>query len=76
MFLHSSNLCHYSSIGGSTIINNILVSGFGYLVMDSIVAPHGKIGVPRQLLKTLHFSLQNVHGNGWTKLSWQFVTME
>ena len=31
--------------------------------MDSVVAPHGKIDVSRQLIKTLNFTLQNVHGN-------------
>ena len=31
--------------------------------MDSVVAPHDKIDVSRQLIKTLNFILKNVHGN-------------
>ena len=31
--------------------------------MDSVVAPHDKIDVSRQLINTLTFILQNVHGN-------------
>ena len=31
--------------------------------MDSIVAPHDKIDVSRQLIKTLSFTLKNAHGN-------------
>ena len=67
IYVHSSNLGHYSSIGvrgENTIIKQVTVSSsFGYLVMDSVVAPHDKIDVSRQLFKTLHFTLKNVHGN-------------
>ena len=67
MYIHSSNLGHYSSIGvrgENTIIKKVPVSSsFGYLIMDSVVAPHGKIDVSRQLFKTLHVTLKNVHGN-------------
>ena len=31
--------------------------------MDSVAAPHDKIGVSRQLVNTLNFALKNVHGN-------------
>ena len=31
--------------------------------MDSVVAPHDKIDVSRQLIKTLNFIFENVHGN-------------
>ena len=31
--------------------------------MDSVVAPHDKIDVSRQLFKTLHFTLEHVHRN-------------
>ena len=56
-----SNLGHYyNSIGvrgERTIIKKATVSsGFGYLILDSVVAPHGKIDVSRQFIKTVHFS--------------------
>ena len=38
-------------------------SSFGYQILDSVVAPHGKLDVSRQSLKTMHFSLKDVHGN-------------
>ena len=38
-------------------------SSFGYLILDSVVAPHDKLYVSRQSLKTMHFSLNNVHSN-------------
>ena len=67
IYIHSSNLGHYNSIGvrgESTIIKKVPVSSsFGYLIMDSVVAPHDKIDVSRQLIKTLNFALKNVHGN-------------
>ena len=44
MYIHSSNLGHYSSVGvrgEKTITKNVPVSSsFGYLIMDSVVAPH------------------------------------
>ena len=67
IYIHSSTLGNYSSIGvrgENTIIKKVPVSSsFGYLIMDSVVAPHDKINVSKQLIKTLHFSLRNVHGN-------------
>ena len=67
IYIHSSNLGHYGSIGvrgENTIIKKVSVSSsFGYLIMDSVVAPHDKIDVSRQLFKTLQFTLKNVHGN-------------
>ena len=38
-------------------------SSFGYLIMDSVVAPHDKIDVSRQLIKTVEFSLRDVYGS-------------
>ena len=65
--IHSSNLGHYNSIGvrgENPIIKKVPVSSsFGYLIMDSIVAPHNKIDVSRHLIKTLNFTLKNVYGN-------------
>ena len=60
IYIHSSNLGHYSSIGvrgENTIIKKVPVSSsFGYLIMDSVVAPHDKIDVSRQLLNsTVYF---------------------
>ena len=59
IYIHSTNLKHYSSIGvrgESTIIRKVPVSSsFGYLIMDSVVAPHDKIDVSRQLIKHSKF---------------------
>ena len=67
IYLHCPNLGHFNSTGvrgESTIIKNILVSSsFGYLIIDSIVAPHDKMDVSRQLIKTITFSLKYVYGN-------------
>ena len=55
VYLHCPNLGHFNSIGvrgENTIIKKVLVSSsFGHLVIDSVVAPHDKIYVSRQLLK-------------------------
>ena len=49
VYLHCPNLCHFNSIGvrgGNTIIKKVPVSSsFGYLIIDSVVAPHDKIDV-------------------------------
>ena len=54
VYLHCSNLGHFNSIGvrgESTIIKKVPVSSsFGYLIIDSAVAPHDKIDVSRQLI--------------------------
>ena len=67
IYIHSTNLWHFNCIGvrgESTTIKKVTVSSsFGYLIMDSVVAPHDKIDVSRQLIKTLNFVLKNVHGN-------------
>ena len=85
-YIHSCNLGHYSSIGvrgENTIIKQVPVSsGFGYLIMDSVVAPHDKIDVSRQLIKTMELSFRNVHGNvidlhgAHVSFSLIFVTMD
>ena len=66
VYLHCPNLGYFNSIGvrgENTIIKKVPVSSpFGYLIMDSVVAPHDKIDVSRQLI-TLNCSLKNVHGN-------------
>ena len=66
IYIHSS-LGHYNSVGvrgESTIIKKVSVSSsFGYLILDSVVAPHDKIDVSRLNLKTIHFSSKNLHGN-------------
>ena len=54
--LHCPDLGHFNSIGvrGESIIlkNNICIFIiFGYLVIGSVVAPHDKIDVSRQLIK-------------------------
>ena len=55
VYLHCPNLGHLNSIGvrgENTIIKKVYVSSsFGYLIIDSVVAPHDKIDVSRQLIK-------------------------
>ena len=67
IYVHCPNLGHYSTIGvrgENSIIKKIPVSSsFGYLIIDSVVAPHDKIDVSMQSLKTMHFTPKNVHGN-------------
>ena len=85
IYIHSSSLGHYGSIGvrgENTIIKKVPVSSsFGYLFMDSVVAPHDKIDVSRQLFKALQFIFKNVHGNvidlhgAHVSFSMIFVTM-
>ena len=52
VYLHCPNLGHFTSIGvrgENTIIKKVPVSSsFGYLIIDSVVAPHDKIDVSRQ----------------------------
>ena len=86
IYIHSCNLGHYSSIGvrgENTIIKQVTVSScFGYLIMDSAVAPHDEIDVSRHLIKTMEFSFRNVHGNiiglrgARVSFSMIFVTMD
>ena len=67
IYMHCPNIGHYNCIGvrgESSIIKKVPVSSsFGYLILDSVVAPHDKIDVSRQSIKTMHFTLKNVHGN-------------
>jgi len=67
IYMHCPNLGHYNCIGvrgENSIIKKVPVSSsFGYLILDSVVAPHDKIDVSRQSIKTMHFTLKNVHGN-------------
>ena len=67
IYMHCPNLGHYNCVGvrgENSIIKKIPVSSsFGYLILDSVVAPHDKIDVSRQSIKTMHFTLKNVHGN-------------
>ena len=55
VYLHCPNLGHFSSIGvrGENIIikQTPVSSSFGYLMIDSVVAPHDKIDVSRHLVK-------------------------
>ena len=57
--MHSQNLGHFNSIGvrgENSIIRKIPVpSGFGYLIIDSVVSPHDKMNVSRQnVLKNVY----------------------
>ena len=67
IYIHCPNIGHFNSIGArgeNTIIKKVPVSsGFGYLIIDSVISPHDKIDVSRQTIKTLNFSFKNVHGN-------------
>ena len=61
------NLGHFNSIcvrGENSIIKKIPVSsGFGYLIIDSVVSPHDKMDVSRQSI--------NTHTNRFKKCFWQ-----
>ena len=67
VYLHCPNLGHFNSIGvrgENTIIKKVPVSSsFGYLIIDSVVAPHGRIDVSRQSIKTIQFSLRCLWDN-------------
>ena len=67
VYKHCPDLGHFNSIGvrgGNTIIKKVPVSSsFGYLVIGSVVAPHDKIDVSRQLVETVEFSLGDVCGS-------------
>ena len=68
IYIHSPSLgFNYNTIGckgENSIIKKVPVSsGFGYQILDTVVAPHDKIDVSRQNIKTLRFSLKNVFGN-------------
>ena len=86
VYLHCPNLCHFNSVGvrgESTIIKEVPVSSsFGYLIIDSVISPHGKMGVSRQTVKTIHITLKDVSGNvinlhgANCSLSLVFVTTE
>ena len=62
VYLHCTDLGHFSRIGvrgDNTIIKQIPVSSsFGNLIIDSVVVPHDKIDVSRQLIKPNQFSLR------------------
>ena len=62
IYLHSPNLGHFNSLGvrgENTIIKEIPVSSnFGYMILDSVVAPHDKIDCSKQLLNTGQFTLK------------------
>ena len=63
IYIHSPSLgFNYNTIGckgENSIIKKVPVSsGFGYQILDTVVAPHDKIDVSRQNIKTLHFSLE------------------
>ena len=67
IYMHCPNLGHFNSLGvkgENTIIKKVPVSSsFGYLILDSVVSPHDKMGVSRQTVKTIHITLKYVSGN-------------
>ena len=67
IYMHCPNIGHVNSIGvrgENGIIKKIPVSsGFGYLIIDSVVSPHDKMDVSRQSIKTIHITLKDVPGN-------------
>ena len=67
IYTHCPNLGHFNSIGvrgENTIIKKVPVSSsFGYLIIDTVVSPHGKMDVSRQNVKTIHITLKDVSGN-------------
>ena len=67
IYLDGQNSGHFNSIGvrgENTIIKQVPVSSsFGYLIIDSVIAPHDKMDVSVQLTRTIQFSLTDVYGN-------------
>ena len=67
IYMHCPNLGHFNSIGvrgENSIIKKVPVSSsFGYLILDSVVSPHDKMGVSRQNIKTINITLNYVSGN-------------
>ena len=68
IYFHCPNLGHFNSIGvrgESTFFlkKTPVSSSFGYLIIDSVVAPHDKMDVSRQLIETVQFSFKDVYGN-------------
>ena len=67
IFMHCPNVGHFNSIGvrgeNSTMKRIPVSSSFGYLILDSVVSPHGKMDVSRQTVKTIHITLKDVGGN-------------
>ena len=67
IYIHSEHIGNYNTIGvrgENSIITKVPVSSsLGYLIIDSVVAPHDKIDVSRQTIQTIHFTLRYVHGN-------------
>ena len=60
VYLHCQNLV---ILVASVLKQITLFSSFGCLLIDSVVAPHGKIDVSRQVIKyTVHFCLRDVYG--------------
>ena len=84
LYLRSSNLGSFQTIGArgeSDIIKKIPVSsGYGYLIIDTVVSNHDKIDVSRQTLKTLEFRLTNVKGEvvdlHGAHVSWSLVFVQ
>jgi hypothetical protein len=66
IYIHCPNLGHFNSVGcrgENSIIKKVPVSSsFGYLILDSVVAPHDKMDVSRQTVKTIEISLRDVYG--------------
>ena len=62
IYMHCPNSGHFNSIGvrgESSVIKQIPVSsGFGYLIIDSVVSPHDKMDVSRQNIKTIQITLK------------------
>jgi ferredoxin len=57
-YIHCGNIGNYNCIGvrGDNPIKKVPVSSsFGYLILDSVVAPHDKIDVSRQSIKSMNF---------------------
>ena len=64
IYFHCPNLGHFNSIGvrGESTVTyqtkTLVSSSFGYLTSGSVVAPHDKMDVSRQLVKPIQFSLR------------------
>ena len=65
-YFHCQDLGHFNSIcvrSENTNQKNVVSTSFGYLIIDSVVAPHDRMDVSRQLIETIQFSFKGVFGN-------------
>lgn len=77
IYIHSDNLSSYSTIGSrgeNTIIKKVpITAGFGYLVIDNVVASHDYLSCDKLSFRSIQLRLTdaygrniNLHGANWS----------